>query len=564
MNPLTTPDRFVNPFAPASGQGGQVNQGTGMYTGQDGKLYKEGEGPQVSWNSAGISSSGMAIDSSRTSTAVNNAGNALSSGSQSAQTYTGPDGRTYSSLTGNPVSNSGYTPGSATIGGATNQFLTPEQIADQSASMAAKAFAPIDALYNQQLGNQNSAYANAMQQLKEQTELQHNAWDFTAAKLNPYSDKTTSTNIGAHHEYITNKSTALAADLTQKAQEAQTALQMGRVKDYMALQSQMSSSIQNYQKEITGERWKQMQFLQTQQQNDTSNRNVSADNFRELLSKSLPSSEEMSKMIQSGEIQKSPLYQEALKAGYDTAGALSLIQSAAKAQEDKTGMEWAKFRLQLDREERLSTQQNAAQIQAAVINAVSSVPRPTGSSATPEAMADYYKNIALKTGGGKTDFRIAQDFSNLQTVMGSVGNLKEAIKGLTNTDPLLNIISSKLPWSEKNANLEAWANVNAAPLARLFGEKGTLAEGDVSRLKSFIGTGGTPSEVREKLFNGLVNIIQDKFYNNLEGYANQGYNVSAYAKDIDQVQDFAKNTQIAPQGSIAVPKDVQSIFDKYK
>lgn len=497
------------------------------------------------WKPSQISSSGMAQPTSQTGNALTSGGNALTSTGTPKVNYSSFDSngnRTDYDMNGNPIRT--VSSGVTGVGSSGNTgLLTPEQMTGQADTLAKKAFASIDAIYNQQLANENDVYANAIQQLKDQTKTQHAAWEATATALNPYASSRTSSNLTQHHEVIDNKAEALAADLTQKASQAKLALQMGRSKDYLALQQSMQKMVQDYQTDLNAERWKQANFLQQDRQINNTETNMAADNFRGLLSEALPPVEEINNMIKNGSIQNSPLFKEALKAGYTPEGALTLIQSAAKAKEDKTGLEWAKFDLQLKKAEDAANKQSQAQIQAAVINSVASVPRPA-SGASPAEWADYYKTIASKTAGGKTDFRISQDFSNLQTIIPQLGNIKTAIEGLRNTDPLTNLIAGKMPWSEKNKQLEAYLNSAAAPLARLFGEKGTLAEGDVNRIKLAIGNATSPEVVREKVFNSIIDIVGEKFFNNLENYANQGYNVSAYAKDVQDIQQFKQDTKL--------------------
>jgi len=496
----------------------------------------------VNWNPKAISSSGMAPTNSQTGAATTAGGNVLTSGGKPVVNHSSIDNatgaRTDYDSNGNRIGNVTLPSGAV---------MTPEDVQAYASRLSSSQTAQIDSIYNAQLANQNAVYASAMNDLKNQTTTQHSAWESTAASLNPYASSRTSSNLVQHHQVIDQKATALATELTNKATQAQLALQMGRAKDYMSIQDSMTKMVQNYQQEMNAERWKQANFMQSNRQIEDQEHNTSFDNFFINMEKSGLSAKDIQAKIADGSIKNDALFLEAKKAGLDDATAMDYILKGAQAREDKTGLEWAKFQLQTQKASDAMNKQSNAQVQAAVINAVASIPRPA-TNASQEEWANYYKTIASKTAGGKTDFRISQDFSNIQTVIPQLGNIKTAIEGLKNTDPLVNLIAGKMPWSEKNKSLEAYLNSAAAPLARLFGEKGTLAEGDVNRIKLAIGNSTSPEAVREKVFNSIVKIVGEKFFNNLEGYANQGYNVSAYAKDIQSIQEFTNNTQVSSGG----------------
>ncbi len=454
------------------------------------------------------------------------------------QTWTGQDGQTYTNGPNGPVVVSpGSVPGSGGVTAAGNAAIAGLE----------SSRAMLDNLYNAQLSATNANYASQAESLKGQIALAHKAWEATATGLNPYSSKTTSTNLGAYHNTITQKGIAAMNDLNAKAEQARAALYAGNVKAYMDIQQQMNSITMDVQKTLSQNMMEWSRMVTQDKQFQVQQQNVAADNFRGLLSGNLLSTADIDSQVKDGSIKNSPMYQEALKAGYDEQGAVGIIRSAAEAQEKKSDLEWAKFQMQLDKTQAAMDKQTAAQIQAAVISSVSSVPVPPASASAQEK-ADYYANVAARTAGGKTDFRIAQDMSNLQSVIPQLENIKTSLSALKDTDPLINMIASKLPWAEKTNQLEAYLNVSAAPLARLFGEKGTLAEGDVNRIKSAIGSATQPSVVRERLFNSLVDIVGDKLFNNISNYAYQGYNVSAYAPLIQSMQSQINSSKIEQKG----------------
>lgn len=420
--------------------------------------------------------------------------------------------------------------------------------------------AMIDSAFDSRLAAQNKRYETAMADLKETTRLQQSSWTATAAKLNPYSDATTSTSIRGYQNRIDDKASKKALEITNAAEAAQAELEAGRTGAYLSIQQNLDQSIQNYKKEMRAEQQWYSTFLQNQKAQDFTMTNASFDNFRSALSTDLPSPTEIDNILASGQdIKKTALYpilQQAMAAGMDPGAALDWVKQSAQAQQDKTGMEWAKFNLQLDREERIASKQTTAQLQSAAISRVASL-QPPASSASQEDWSNYYQAVASSSAGGKTDFRISDKFSNLATVMRSIEPLKAAIEGLTDTDPLKNILASKAPWAEKTKELEAWSSANAAPLARLFGEKGTLAEGDVQRIKSVLGGVGTPSAVREKLFNEFTDIISSKFTTELASLARQGYDVSGYAVDIPKVNQFRSDMKIDTK------KEAPASFDNW-
>lgn len=281
-------------------------------------------------NPQGVSSSSMAVNNTNQAQAMSNAGNAIT-GQQTPQ-----------QPINNPV---GYTPqydGSAT-------GLTAEQAKEQDQYNKSKAL--IDQSYDAQVASKNALYQQKFDQLKQDTQIAHQAWNALSGALNPYGHKTTSSNLVGYHDRLDQKAATLAASLTQQAQAADSELQAGRIQAYLNIQTQMNQQMKDFKQGAAQEQqWMAAYMKQDQQYNETlkvqqgnqalTAANQAADNFRQLLTATvMPDEKAIDGMALSGELYNNPLFQEGQKAGYTPQAIIAIMKSGSLAAEKAASLE---------------------------------------------------------------------------------------------------------------------------------------------------------------------------------------------------------------------------------
>lgn len=501
------------------------------------------------YNPDSISSSSMAMANMNEKQAMNGAGNALTSPQGLSQSVLQSQGNYQ--LSGGQGSNPSFT---------TGEINTVDR--DYEVDLN-KRLSLIDAAFDRRLGAQNGLYNIAFQELRQQTDMSHRSWDALAAKLNPYSDKTTSTNIQQYHNSLDAKAAAATAKLTAQAEKAQADLEAGRIEQYMAAQKEMDTMRANYIKDIKEDQRWFATFMQNQEQTQASSENQAATQFRSLLGEALPSSADFQAMLKTGEIQKSPLMQQALAAGYDAAGALSLIESAIRAQEDKTGMEMAKFKLQLDKEERMANTLTATQNKQFAYQMINQKQSELAARGIQFGTPEYAYEISQATLANPAVLPPAQQqfYNQLQALGNQFLNIKPLIDSVDKRSTVGNLITGVLP-----KNLASLTSTQAAQLnielkalsgaigKAVFGETGNLSNTDITRVLDRLPNSGSTDELRQALYTGLVDMLSSNAINKL-AVDSSYYNTANYANSVKSFVDQAqkvigdKNTTPSKNGT---------------
>ncbi len=409
----------------------------------------------------------------------------------------------------------------------------------------------LDLQYNQDLANNNQQYKNLFENLQRQQQKALSVANYQTAQLNPYSGPSS-----AGSGYVNKLNSEFgyqAKQLQDAANAAQEALRTGNTKAYLQLQSQMGGQQQQFQQNMNNLLLGIGNTMQQQQQFQYGALDKAQDNLRQFVQMSgvpegfagkTPDKWTMEEVM--------PYMQYAMSQGLQPQQAMQILpallsgqtlaqqrlgqqQSAADSlnayRDNQMALGWARLAASQD-------QMTQAQRTSNVIASVGAVPMPAYGSPQQD-FDNYYRQVAQASAGGKADFRISQSFADMQSVLQQFPHIADSMEDLSNNgslNPVFNIAAKVgTPFSTKVANLQGELNRVLPLLSRSFGEKGVLTEGDISRMAQAIGTVSQKAQVREKLYNELVDIMSEKYYLNLGSFARQGYDVSAYSQLVDTV-----------------------------
>ena len=148
--------------------------------------------------------------------------------------------------------------------------------------------------------------------------------------------------------------------------------------------------------------------------------------------------------------------------------------------------------------------------------------------------------------GGKTDFRISTAAAKYESAARELYNLKGSIDQLSGSDPIFNIAAGYLPYSEKVKRLEQEVSRIVPLIGKgVLGDVGNLAVQEREAIAKSIAGAKNTTDVRNGLYNGMVNLVADQAAVELGSYGRQGYDVSAYTSVIDQINYYRNSSKVA-------------------
>ena len=402
-----------------------------------------------------------------------------------------------------------------------------------------RGISALDAVYNANLASSNAMYSNAMQDLKTSHAKQTSVANAMIARADPYGVNSSSASQGMLNQIDTDYQNQ-ARKIEQQASLAQQQLAAGNYQAYTSLvsaiekdQTTFNTNMQDKAMEMF--KWGTQLGIQ-QSQFAEGQKNIWADNFKQQLESISYKPEQIDAMIKDGSILDDPTYQAGIKAGYSSAGVVDSMRTGTiKAQtlalNTQKALDMEEYRnAQLARQTSILDRQSRVQNTKANILAYETENKEK--YGTPEYLSGIISNSA---GGGDLPSTAATSLSGTDAVLARMDRLADTMKQLDGSDPLVNMVASKLPWSEKVAKYSGQIASLATGLARnVYGEKGTISDKDIERYTQSLGGTATVSDVRNALVKGVTQDILAQYEGQLKTYAELGYDVSPFSVTYNQ------------------------------
>jgi len=121
-----------------------------------------------------------------------------------------------------------------------------------------------------------------------------------------------------------------------------------------------------------------------------------------------------------------------------------------------------------------------------------------------------------------------------------LGELKEQLKVVGDTGPIVGIFRSANPWDVKARLLQAQITKIIPGLARgVFGEVGVLTDQDVALYSKTLGTLTSPKEINELLTSAAIKMVSNSYEDKLRGMAESKLNVSGFLPGLIDLRNKA-------------------------
>jgi hypothetical protein len=121
-----------------------------------------------------------------------------------------------------------------------------------------------------------------------------------------------------------------------------------------------------------------------------------------------------------------------------------------------------------------------------------------------------------------------------------LGELKEQLKVVGDTGPIVGIFRSANPWDVKARLLQSQITKIIPGLARgVFGEVGVLTDQDVALYSKTLGTLTSPKEINELLTSAAIKMVSNSYEDKLRGMAESKLNVSGFLPGLIDLRNKA-------------------------
>jgi len=402
--------------------------------------------------------------------------------------------------------------------------------------------------YNADLAKNNAEYAAASAKLQAARDKAVHTGVAQAAKAGVFEDQ--SSDAVSFGNAINRTYDQLQIQLDQAAQAANAAAQSGNYKAVAEINSAMDQMLQSGLANIAQrQQTEQAQREAKRQYEQTYTRtlqNQAQDNLMNLVSTFSASPELQSDLTtyQQSDGKTVPpalqgFFNQGRQAGLSDAETASILKygtNSAIFKQRQLDMQQARLEYTLDK-------QNKGVNLAGTIQAVGNAGQQLALSGVKPGTLEYAMGIAAATSNSQTGLTSSETggYQSAASIMDRIGSLKDDLAAIDKDNQAANILLSysgdavRSIASKDLSLLTAKINSIAAPIARLmYGEKGTLTEGDVSRVLSSMPTGLKTKDVRDALFTGLVTYASNSLINRLSIDASTGRNVSGVAPFVQQ------------------------------
>jgi hypothetical protein len=133
-----------------------------------------------------------------------------------------------------------------------------------------------------------------------------------------------------------------------------------------------------------------------------------------------------------------------------------------------------------------------------------------------------------------------QTLGKYKFTLARLGELKEQLKVVGDTGPIVGIFRGANPWDVKARLLQSQITKIIPGLARgVFGEVGVLTDQDVALYSKTLGTLTSPEEINELLTSAAIKMVSNSYEDKLRGMAESKINVSGFLPGLVDLRNTA-------------------------
>lgn len=452
--------------------------------------------------------------------------------------------------------------------------------------------------YDTQLAQSNSQYASLMRDMELQKNQQLQLAESQAESLNPYSTARGATTASNFSRAIVTKYNDQAMKLQQQADMAQQALAAGQTEAYakisnamaqsnQAFRSQMLNFMQEQNKQLQQEKQFQQNFGLNLAQLDLSTKNYelsretkATDDFRSLM-QNLSGSPELQNDIKSyfstGKISEGlmPIIKQAQGMGLSANEALGIFQYQTDSVRKQQDLENYRAQMQYMAQLRLAQsadRQTKAQLDIANRQAVGTAASNLIANGKMPGTIDYALGTAKASEISPSTLSAAEvsKYTQMGTLINQFSGLKTRIGSVNESSAFWNTLlkyAGKDVSSIADSDL-AVLNSNLTALSgtigkTFYGESGNLSNTDIQRVLNVLPTSGGSAEVRNALYNGMVDVASQNAIMTLQNHAAAGYAVSNYAPVVEALAKKANESRVSTTPTTGLSQTTMDILNKH-
>ena len=133
-----------------------------------------------------------------------------------------------------------------------------------------------------------------------------------------------------------------------------------------------------------------------------------------------------------------------------------------------------------------------------------------------------------------------QTLGKYKFTLARLGELKEQLKVVGDTGPIVGVFRGANPWDVKARLLQSQITKIIPGLARgVFGEVGVLTDQDVALYSKTLGTLTSPEEINELLTSAAIKMVSNSYEDKLRGMAESKINVSGFLPGLVDLRNTA-------------------------
>jgi len=133
-----------------------------------------------------------------------------------------------------------------------------------------------------------------------------------------------------------------------------------------------------------------------------------------------------------------------------------------------------------------------------------------------------------------------QTLGKYKFTLARLGELKDQLKVVGDTGPIVGIFRSANPWDVKARLLQSQITKIIPGLARgVFGEVGVLTDQDVALYSKTLGTLTSPEEINELLTSAAIKMVSNSYEDKLRGMAESKIDVSGFGPGLKSLRSTA-------------------------
>lgn len=425
----------------------------------------------------------------------------------------------------------------------------------------------VEATAREQRAKQDVELARTLDTIKKKKEGTMTQMKAQSYAANPYA--ATSSSVNDNQARVDSIYTGLEQRADEAFQLAREALNRGETDSYNQIMEGLNTAIAKADTDaqavlsgLAGQRLQAEEFEFNKQK-------TAQDDFR-YLATTFGSSPQLATDIDSylttgtAPAALAPFIETGKLAGYTPEESVSIMRYGTDQSRKQQSLEDYRNQQLINSQDR----QTNAQMTMAKMQQLGGVSQSLIASGVKPGSKEYTLSMVAATSGGTPISPTRQEkYDSIQTMAGSLNDLKEAVNKVAEDSIVKSAIISNMgrtvsSMSDKDISILT-AKINSlAPLLgkEVFGHTGVLSNQDMVGILSAMPTADVTSDVRTALYNSLVKRATESMYATVMTDVNQGKDVSLWAPYIQEIADSISPIE---EKNVETPGDIETIFGKY-